>query len=135
MSNYIYSTLPTDYAFAIYEQQPDGTAKPVVHVFVRGGAQMAIQAGAGFDTPLGIVTQVTDDELALLQKDFTFNHFVTNGFMIVDSKKVDVEKVAGNMNTNAPSTPASEQDILDIGSPDGVEIKVFEDRPVKKARK
>jgi hypothetical protein len=135
MSNYIYSTAPTDYAFAVYVTKADGTTEAVNHILVKGGGSMPTPHGLGFHTPLGVVTEVSDSDLESLRKDWTFNHFVSQGFMTVDSNKVDVEKVASDMNINVPSAPASESDILDLGAPDGVEIKIYEDKPGKKSKK
>jgi len=132
MSNYIYSTCPQDYAFAVWQLLPDGSSKAIRHILVKGGAQLAVQAGAGFHTPLGVVTKVSDEELDLLRKDWSFNHYVSQGFMHIDSNKIDVEKAAGDMNIDVPGAPISESDILDIGAPDGVEIKVYDDDTTKK---
>ena len=131
MSNYIYSTAPTDYAFAIYQKQPDGSNHAIHHIFVKGGGSMPSPHGLGFHTPLGVVTEVSDSDLEALKKDWTFNHFVSQGFMTIDSKKVDVDKIAGDMNINVPSAPVSESDILNISTPVGIEIKVNEDKPQK----
>ena len=127
--NYIYSTCPQDYAFAIYQQLADGSTSPMRYILVKGGGSMPVQAGSGFHTPLGVVTEVSDEDLAALKKDWSFNHYVNQGFMRIDSKKIDVEKVAGDMNIDLPSTPASEADILDIGTTEGVEVKIYEEKP------
>jgi hypothetical protein len=127
--NYIYSTCPQDFAFAVYQQLADGSSHATRHILVKGGGSIPIQAGSGFHTPLGVVTEVSDEDLADLKKDWSFNHYVNQGFMRIDSKKVDVEKVAGDMNIDLPSTPASESDILDMGTTEGVEIKVYEEKP------
>lgn len=132
MSNFIYSTLPTDQAIAVYKTRGDGSAHAVHHILIKGGGQMPTPQGMGFQTPSGVITPVTDDDLALLSKDFTFNHFVSQGFMRVESKKIDVEKAAGDMNINVPSAPLSESDILDIDTTEGVEIKVTEEKTSKR---
>lgn len=135
MANYIYSTLPTDQAIAVYTDRGDGTQHAIRHILIKGGGQIPTPHGIGFETPLGVVTQVSDDDLAALSQDFTFNHFVSQGFFKLDSKKVDVEKAAGDMNVDVPSAPLSESDIADIETTEGVDIKVYDETPKGKKSK
>ena len=120
--NYIYSTLPTDQAIAVY----DDSGIAVHHVLIKGGGQMPTPHGLGFETLLGAITEVSDEDLGVLRRDFTFNHFVTQGFFKIDSKMVDVEKAAADMNIKTPSAPLSESDILDIATAEDVEVKIYE---------
>lgn len=131
MTNYIYSTLPTDQAIAVYTERGDGTQHAIRHILIKGGGQIPVPHGIGFETPMGVVTPVSDEDLAALKQDFTFNHFISEGFFKLDSKKVDVEKAAGDMNVDVPSAPMSESDIDAIETTDGVDIKVYDEAPSK----
>lgn len=63
-----------------------------------------------FITPLGVATEVSKEELALLEKNPVFQMHKENGYIIVQDKKADAEKVASNMQGNdgsAPLTPSN----------------------------
>ena len=110
--NYIYSTLTADNAYAIYDYKQvnsDPNALPVLTrtITIKGGHGVA---NRNFITPRGVITEVSDEELALLLEDYHFKQHMENGFITVESVKAEPEKVAANMTDrdgSAPMTPAN----------------------------
>lgn len=105
---YVYSTLScsTDYAF----YQNNGSKELGVierKITVKGGANVATKYPNVY-TPKGLATKVTDEELAALESHPSFKQHVANGFITIDKKNVEVEKICTSLNakdTSAPRTP------------------------------
>lgn len=94
---YVYSTLSSPVAY-------ETTEGPIE---VAGGANVA---GKHLDTPRGVVTKVTAEQLALLEDNHVFKLHKENGFVTVDSNKEDPDKVASDMtgrDLSAPDTAES----------------------------
>lgn len=80
---YIYSSLTNDNTFCSYDNHPRINT-PKAHVTIRGKAN--VQDKKTFETPRGVATQVTDDELALLKTIGEFNRMVKEGYLVIDEK-------------------------------------------------
>lgn len=107
MPQFIYSTLACDQNYTLWADSGNDMKVKDASVFVKGGAGVANDR---IVTPLGVMTEVTDDEYALLQKNKDFQLHVKNGFIRVEKKAADVEKVVADMNrqdASAPKTPES----------------------------
>jgi len=107
--NFVFSTLATNQRYQNYEI---GGAQPVAGavVFIKGGAGVA---GENFVTPMGVPTEVTDEELGHLEKNQDFQLHKKNGFITVQTKKFEAEKVAADMNRADKSAPLTPADYLD----------------------
>jgi hypothetical protein len=107
-NNYIYSTASQTTDFAIYTPTgPQQNSRIERVITIKGGANVATRY-PNLSTPLGVVTQVSDEDLAVLEKDYHFQQAVKHGFYTVDKRKADPEKVAKNMapkDRSAPRTP------------------------------
>lgn len=110
--NYVYSTLTCDNAYTVYEKTTGGLTIPKAEVVINGGTGLA---NKHLITPLGMVTNITDDELAMLKENPVFIEHVKNGFLIVQEggKAEDAEKVASDMSTDSGSSPLTEQDVVE----------------------
>lgn len=110
--NYVYSTLTCDNAYTVYEKTTGGLTIPKAEVVINGGTGLA---NKHLITPLGMVTNITDDELAMLKENPVFIEHVKNGFLIVQEggKAEDAEKVASDMSTDSGSSPLTEQDVAE----------------------
>lgn len=111
--NYVFSTLATDMTYTSWAHAGEGVPKSMVHsVFIQGGAGVAQKPKPGTDiwTPLGRVTEVSDADLAVCEQDPVFQMHKKNGYITVQSKNSDVEKVALNMNRRDNSSPMTEAD-------------------------
>ena len=123
--NYVYSTLANDQLYTTYQNSGDGTpAIAVYKVFVKGGAGVAtsIANGVAGETPYGVVTVVSDEDLGHLEKNQSFLDHQKGGYLTVVKKQVDVEVAIADMNRmdkSAPITPeAMEKDGAEV-SKDG----------------
>lgn len=97
MTLYIYSTLSNDQNYAVN----DGV------VSITGQANIMTKQ---MFTPRGRVTEITDEQYAQLKNNHVFKLHKENGFITVESRKEDPEKVATNMeasDASAPDTPES----------------------------
>lgn len=104
MANYVYSTLPNSQMYTTYHPQ-EGSNQVIrkdKQVLIKGGSGMA---NKHLITPLGVGTQVSDDELEILEQHRLFQQHVKNGYMVVKSYKTNPEKVAADMETRDGSSP------------------------------
>lgn len=98
---HVFSTIANDQLYTNWLPGPDLPIK---------GAQVLIKGGTGVAndrliTPLGVATQVSDDELGELRKNPVFLQHEKDGFIRVRDKRADPEKVAADMNLKDPSAP------------------------------
>jgi hypothetical protein len=107
---YVYSTLTCDNIYTNYDNSGSNKDTPVVvrQILIKGGAGIATKH---LVTPLGVVTNVTDDDLASLKLNEDFQAHMRNGFIKIDKKKVDVEVAAADMATRDKSAPYVPGDI------------------------
>lgn len=112
--NYVYSTLTCDNAYTVYEKTTGGLTIPKTEVIIHGGTGLA---NKHLITPIGTVTNVSDDELAMLKTNPVFIEHVKNGFLIVQEggKADDAEKVASDMAVDTGSAPLNEQSVENTG--------------------
>ncbi|CDL85475.1 hypothetical protein [Xenorhabdus szentirmaii] len=96
-SLYVYCTLSNDQNYAVR----DGA------VFIHGQANIMTKA---MHTPRGRVTEVSAEAYAQLKDNHVFQLHKENGYITVESRKADPEKVASDMEASdqsAPDTPES----------------------------
>lgn len=121
--HHIYSTLT---ASQVYTQtKPGGGDIPVEtgRVFIAGGTNVPNKY---MTTPRGVVTSVSDEELAILQDNDVFRAHVKNGFITIQKAPQDVEKVTADMERRDKSAPLIEEDFQD---------KPAEERPKVNAKR
>jgi len=109
MGNFIYSTLAANQAYTTYVPT-DVKQLPKVKkaVLIKGGT--GVTEARHIQTPKGVVTEVTDEELQALQENTSFRDHVKNGYITIEAKKVKVAKVAENMNKGDKSRPLTRDD-------------------------
>lgn len=109
MAKYIFSTLATDMRYTGWKD--GGADLPSIEhsVFVKGGAGVANNR---IITPLGVMTEVSDDDYEWLvaSKNYVFERHVENGFIIVQDKSADADNVAADMQRGDPSKPLTDDD-------------------------
>lgn len=99
---HITSTLTTPVEYTLYKKTAGGEMIPVETVRIEGGANVASKH---FVTPEGVVTQVTDKQIELLEQNEVFRLHRSNGFLKVHrSDKVDVDGLTP-ADESAPITP------------------------------
>lgn len=113
---YVYSTItsPTTYCDYGPPNKNAGHAEIKHKVTIKGGHGLAVMVrgpivGKTY-TPIGVVTEVTDEELAFLEQNTAFQRHVKAGFLIVDNRKRDPEKYVNDMNPKDGSAPLTPKD-------------------------
>lgn len=129
-SHYVYSTLAAHVKYTRYHKQkiklipgmaPKISEVPIVEKFVliKGRAGVAPPGIRRLETPQGVVTQVSDEELELLQANEVFQTHLKNGFVQVRSESVHPEVVvADGMESRDVSAPLVEADMETVGNLD-----------------
>ena len=113
---YVFSTLSSDMD---YTNHVDGGADLPIElppVRIKGGAGVA---DSRIVTPRGVVTEVTDEQLEYLKANAVFRVHMANGFITVETKKADPEKVAANMTGRDASAPMVPEDLASADQPMG----------------
>jgi len=117
---YVFSTLSNDNAYPLYK---DGVK--VKTVLVNGKANIA---NKNLITFKGVMTNVSNEDYALLKEDENFKKQVDAGFFSVETKEAEAEKVAKDMTKKDKSAPLTKKDIDDenkkLDEADQVEVKV-----------
>lgn len=128
---YIASTMTSDVKYTRWKSNPGGinTKQPITamdHVLVKGGHGVASRRpDGGLVTPNGVVTKVTDDELAFLKKDETFNTHLKSGAVRIMASNTAPEKAAKDMLQEDKSAPLTAKDFKKGGRaamPDSMKV-------------
>lgn len=102
---YVYSTLTCDNEYADYVKA--GDQLNIAHkVLIKGGHGVM---NKNFLTPLGVVTEVSDEDLRFLMNNSAFKFHLEGKFLKVEEKAYEPEKVAADMeraDNSAQITPA-----------------------------
>jgi hypothetical protein len=108
MTFYVYSTLTCDNHFTIYANNSNRDL-PVIErsILIKGGHNVATKH---LYTPKGVMTEVSDEDMAVLQEDYHFKEQMKHGFITIERKKVEPEKVAKDMTDRDGSSPKTPED-------------------------
>ncbi len=104
---YVYSTLTSDTKYRVWIESSNDLPTFEHFILIKGGTGLA---NKDLITPYGVVTEVSDQDLALLEADETFQRHVEGGFIHVDRIKSDPEKIAADMAARDGSSPLVPQD-------------------------
>lgn len=106
---HVFSTLSAPTEYADYITQP-GVSTIHKKVLVRGGAGVATQGnGPNIYTPMGVRTEVSDEDAEFLANHGIFKLHQKGGHVKIESIARDADKVAQNMDPDTggqPKTPA-----------------------------
>lgn len=107
-THYVYSTLANDQRYIDWSKPSSEGALPVAQgdVVIKGGFGVANDR---LVTSMGVVTEVDDDQLALLKRNPVFLMHEKDGFLLVSAKSYAPEKMTADMNRadkSAPITPS-----------------------------
>jgi hypothetical protein len=111
---HVFSTLANPQKFAVYEM-PDATDAnqmgrlPVMthSVLIRGGAGIASK---NLITRQGVHTAITVEDYEAIANNSTFKKFVADGFIRVEKRDYDIDKMVGDMNPRDPGGPITPAD-------------------------
>ncbi|CAH0447399.1 hypothetical protein LMG10661_03465 [Ralstonia syzygii subsp. syzygii] len=118
--NYVYSTATCDTAYGVWTKGGGDLPIRARSIVIRGGTGVA---NKHLITPRGVVTQVTDEELGILEQDDAFKRHVERGFIRVERMKADPEKVAADMNGRDAASPLVPADFDEGKSPTSTTTK------------
>ena len=121
---YVYSTLSAPVKYQNYVESASDMPNLGDYVLIKGGANVAGE----LMTPLGVVTIITPEQLAILEQNKTFQLHKENGFIKVRGSHEEVEKIVADMQGRDDSAPLVPQDFQDA---DGAKPQ----EPIKKSSK
>lgn len=114
---HIASTLTADVDYAVYAKRsdPSGPHTVLKKIRIKGGANVANRKHLLADsvlTPRGVVTPISDEDLAILEQDEVFQTHKRNGFVevIKSASAPSGDKAAKNLEPKDPSAPFSPED-------------------------
>jgi hypothetical protein len=108
MSVYIYSTLSCPQRYVKWAEAVAGNVpREERAVLIQGGANVA---DTNLITPRGVVTEIKDEEYELLKQNELFATHVKNGYITVEDRKADVDKVVSGMEARSPDAPLTPGD-------------------------
>ena len=106
----IYSTLTEPQQYTKYESAGD-THRVVASVRINGGHGKADHKT--LITPLGMATEVTEEQLAILMENKSFLKHKERGYITVSGKREDAEKVAADMTVSDGSAQLTDADFVE----------------------
>lgn len=109
---YVFSTLVSDQRYVDWSKGASDLPIEGQSVFIKGGTGVANDR---FVTPLGVMTEVDDEQMKLLSSNEMFKLHKANGFITVQEKSADPEKVAADMSLSDPSSPKTPGSYVDAG--------------------
>ncbi|MCQ9426685.1 hypothetical protein NRB16_24500 [Pseudomonas sp. LJDD11] len=114
MPIYVYSTLSNDQSYTTYTELAGGVPQKDQAIFIAGKANVA---NNHFITPLGMITEVTAEQLAELRRNPVFRMHEQNGHISVSQAKADPDQVAASMQGRDASAPLVDQDFAEGEAP------------------
>ena len=106
---YVYSTLSAPVRYSFYLQGGNDIPREERGILIRGGANVADK---NFITPRGVQTMISAEEYALLKENKLFKTHVENGYITVEEKSVDIDKIDSDMETRDESSPLVPEDFI-----------------------
>lgn len=129
---FVYSTLSQTNDYTFYRQGGESHLKVATRkITIKGGANVAAKFlmapnGQPVGTPVGVMTEVTDEELEALESHPVFKEHKANKFIsVILGKEEKVEKVVEDMakkDKSAPRTPSDFKKVRKENSTDVVEL-------------
>lgn len=108
MSLYVYSTLSCDVTYQNHVSGANDMPVVVAEVRVMGGAGVANDR---LITPQGVATSITEQDAEALRNNPVFRLHEENGFVRIEAKKIDIEKVVADMTARDESAPLISEDL------------------------
>ncbi|MCL2887518.1 MAG: hypothetical protein FWF20_12255 [Betaproteobacteria bacterium] len=109
-SLYVYSTLANDQKYIDWQKGGADVHIPAHAVLVKGGSGVMNKR---IVTPLGIATEISEEEAAFLERNPLFKMHAQKGFVRIERRKADPEKVAADMSRADPAGPKTPADYAD----------------------
>jgi hypothetical protein len=106
---HVFSTLANPQKFVTYIPPAEVGMLPIVdkEVLIRGGAGIASKH---LLTPNGVHTAITQEEYDAIKDDYIFKAHVKNGYLRIESKEYDIDRMVSDMNPRDVSAPITPED-------------------------
>ena len=113
MGKYVFSTLTANQKYPIWAKVP-GRDLPVQksYVLIRGGANLPSKT---LVTPQGVMTPIIDEQYEQLKQSSGFKKHLANGFLSVEDKPYDIDKVVSDLEEKDTSAPMTAKDFENAG--------------------
>jgi hypothetical protein len=118
---YVYSTLTAGQEYTGWIKGAGDLPRRAHSVKIDGGANLYNKR---LITPLGVVTEISENDAAFLRQNKIFQTHEKRGFVKIDAKKRDVEAVVADMEHRDQSAPDTPQDFVDQKLDEGHAMKV-----------
>ena len=112
---YIYSTLSNDQSFVTWVNTKDARLLPVRQSVVLISGKANIMGKTNLVTPKGVLTTISEEAYKKIEKLPAFKRFVERGYITVESKLEDPDKVAKDMKSRDKSSQLTDDDIKKDG--------------------
>lgn len=114
---YVFSTLTSNMVYRAYKE--GGADMPLVdkEILIAGGSNLPDKR---LITPYGVMTEISPEDLAILEENEVFALHKANGFITVRDKPADPEKVATDMETRDQSAPLVDADFSEDADAKGL---------------
>lgn len=120
MAKHVFSKMASDVRYVDWVDGGADVKREGASVMIKGGAGVA---GKHLITPLGLHTEVTDEEADILMRNHVFQFHLKNGSVVIEDKKADPEKIVGDMGGEDPSGPLTPADYEDPKKTGGVKVR------------
>jgi len=100
---YVFSTLATDQKYVSWQKGGSDLYIQGHSVLVKGGT--GVVGAKNLVTPLGVATEISEEEIGFLESNPLFKLHAKNGYVTIQRRKADPERVAADMNRADPSAP------------------------------
>jgi len=112
---YVYSTITASQAYTLYGEAPDGGLPPAKQICIIAGGSNT--PDKHFITPRGVVTQVTDEQLRLLNQCPAYLRHKAAGYLTEDKVERKADVVAKEMKAKDGSAPKTPEDFQEDKKP------------------
>jgi hypothetical protein len=118
---YVYSTLTAGQEYTGWIKGAGNLPKRKHSVRINGGANLYSKR---LITPLGVVTEISKEDLSFLRAHKVFQKHEKNGFLRIETQKREVEVVVADMEHRDASAPDTPEDFVNKSLDDGHMMKV-----------
>lgn len=112
---YVYSTASADTCYTGFVKVTKDLNQPTKRVLIKGGSNVMDKKRTF--TPLGVATNVTEEELDWLLKHPLFKKHMDRGFIRITKNKQEPESVVGDMTTRDKSAQLAPGDYSEDKAP------------------
>lgn len=104
---HVYSTLTCDQQYVAWKKGGNDVNMVEHSILIKGGTGIA---NKNIITPYGVRTEISDQEAELLKQNKVFQVHEQNGFVRIEQRSVEPEKVAADMSARDESAPLTPGD-------------------------